>query len=167
MKSTSTLFRDSLIAVVESQFTTEAQFFEFPVLLTINPFDSTFVVQPFFSAGALLSFSMDATSTTQGTRTIYTQSGTATSEVSIWKYGPSEGDAYLYLLYSGGIRYLFTKSFEIRLETRLQHLLTDNYLARYDYQSAIVNNEIVVWPSVSATIPALTFGVSFNILFRL
>jgi hypothetical protein len=158
---------DSTIAQADAQLNATAQFLELPLLFTVNPVDTSSPWQPFFSFGAMMSLGVDVEEDLNATQTVATNRGTQTSDLVVFSSGRFQGNDYWYLLYSGGIRYVLSKSFELRFETRLQHLLTDNTFNQYIFDAQVINNDFIGWQSVYSTVPTLTLGITLSAIVRL
>ncbi len=143
--------------------TTDATFLDLPIMAMFSPTDSGSTIHPFFCFGAMLSSTTSTTIGASGTQT-YSEGGqSASAPFSSQDSDTGLGGPFLSVLFSGGIRYPVSQSWEFRVEARLQQLITEADIASYTLYTAGYRSVA----SVTMSAPTTSVGITLGMMLRL
>ncbi|HLP29468.1 MAG TPA: hypothetical protein VK147_12565 [Candidatus Didemnitutus sp.] len=144
--------------------TTNATFVDLPIMAMFSTTDSGSTIHPFFCFGLVLSSTTSTTIGASGTQT-YSEGGQSVSApfASQTSGTGGLGGPFVSALFSGGIRYPVSQSWEFRVEARLQHHLNEADFASYTLYTA--SYRTVARVTISA--PTTSVGVTLGMMLRL
>lgn len=144
--------------------TTNATFVDLPVMATFSTTDSGSTIHPFFCFGLVLSSTTSTTIGASGTQT-YSEGGQSASApfASQTSGTGGLGGPFVLVLFSGGIRYPVSQSWEFRVEARLQHHLTEADFASYSLYTSSYRSVA----SVTMSAPTTSVGITLGMMLRL